>query len=186
MMLLLAVGWMVILWSLIQTGPAVSWKRYTGRLLAITSGYLLVMAPWFVRNMNAMGKPLPVGGAEAVWYTSYDDLFNYPPGVSADAFFSDGLHVLFESRWVALTNNFATFVAVEGLIIVTPLMLIGLWRRRSDGFLRGFWLYGLGLHFVMTVVFPFAGYRGGLPRSGGSLDSPGGRRWGRWLDDGIG
>ncbi len=73
------------------------------------------------------------------------------------------------SRWEAFTNNLGTFVAVEGLIVMTPLMLVGLWRRRRDGFLRGFWLYALGLHLAMTLVFPYPGYRGGLFHSASAL-----------------
>jgi hypothetical protein len=48
-------------------------------------------------------------------------------------------------------------------------MLIGLWNRRRMGFLRGFWLYALGLHLAMTFVFPFPGYRGGLFHSAAAL-----------------
>ena len=52
---------------------------------------------------------------------------------------------------------------------MTPLMLIGLWRRRSQSFLRAFWLYALGLHLAMTFVFPFPGFRGGLLHSAAAL-----------------
>jgi hypothetical protein len=139
-------------------------------LAVLTAGYLLVMSPWFARNLNLTDSPLPVGGAQGIWFTAYDDLFNYPPDASAAAFFADdGLQRLIETRWLALRSNIGTFVGVEGWVVVAPLMLIGLWRRRRDAFLRGFWIYALGVHLVMTFVFPFPGYRGGLFHSAAAL-----------------
>jgi hypothetical protein len=172
-LLLLLVGLVVILWPSAWM-PAAEHERAapSKRLLAVgllLSGYLLVMAPWFIRNLEAIGTPLPVGGAHAIWFTEYNDLFNYPPGASVESFFADGPATLFQSRWEALINNLQTFIAVEGLVVMTPLMLAGLWLRRRDPFLRAFWLYALGLHLAMTLVFPYPGYRGGLFHSAAAL-----------------
>jgi hypothetical protein len=163
-LLLLLVGWLVILWP---SGEGL-WPRIFA-LVILTCAYILVMLPWFVRNLSAIGTPLPVGGTQAIWFTEYDDLFNYPPNSSLNVVFAEGLGTFFSSRWEAFTNNLGNFVAVEGLIVMTPLMLVGLWRRRHNGFLRAFWLYALGLHIAMTLVFPYPGYRGGLFHSSAAL-----------------
>lgn len=166
-LLLLGVGWIVILWGM--------WRKPYNlqnrlRLLALmTVGYLIIMLPWFVRNLNEIGSPLPLGGTQAIWLREYNELFNYPPQATAQTFFADGLSPLFDSRIEAALNNLGTFVAVEGLVILAPLMLIGLWNRRKSPFFRGFWIYALGLHLVMTLVFPFPGYRGGLFHSASAL-----------------
>ena len=99
----------------------------------------------------------------------YNDIFNYPPDSSPATLFADGVDALINSRREALVNNSGTFVAVEGLVVMTPLMLIGWWRRRRDPFLLPFGLYALGLHLAMTFVFPFPGYRGGLLHSAAAL-----------------
>lgn len=163
--LLLIVGWMVVLWPLIVR-PA---KMRALCLLLFTAGYVLVMLPWFARNLQAVGSVLPTGGAQAIWFLEYDDLFNYPPSADAQRFFDAGLSAIVDTRLTALSGNLGTFLAVEGLIVMAPLMLVALWRRRSDRFLRGFWLYALGLHVVMTLAFPFPGYRGGLLHSAAAL-----------------
>lgn len=162
--LLLLVGWAVIFWP----GRGAAWITRPRLLAAVlmTAAYLLVMLPWFVRNLQGVGVLLPVGGAQGFWYTEYNDLFNYPPEVDPA---SVPLGRLLAARWEAFTNNLATFIAVEGFVVMMPLMLVALWRRRRDGFLRGFWLYALGLHLLMTLVFPFAGYRGGLLHSAAAL-----------------
>lgn len=171
--LLLLVGYVVILWGIWSDHKFAGWLSYA---FAMTMAYLVVMLPWFLRNLNALGTPLPLGGAQAVWFTQYDDLFNYPPESSPQSLFSLGLGGVLGTRWEAFAGpqalfagNLGTFVAVEGMIVMMPLMLVGLWRRRKSDFLRPFWLYALGLHVVMTLVFPFPGYRGGLLHSAAAL-----------------
>jgi len=170
-LLLLIVGWIVILWPFRydRTRYIVSLQNYAISLFALSLGYLLIMSPWFLRNLDVMGSPLPVGGFQAAWFTEYNDLFSYPADASPQIVFADGIGLFIEARWTALISNFGTFIAVEGLVVMAPLMLIGLWNRRRGAFLRGFWLYALGLHFVMTLVFPFPGYRGGLFHSAAAL-----------------
>ena len=172
-MLLMMVGYIIIVWGMIQNRRVGTWRAMSDNdvdevkaIVFLTLGYLLMMTPWFIRNLDAIGTPLPLGGSQSMWFASYDDLFRFPP----DSAPSDlTLDVLLDSRWTALSNNFFTFLAVEGMVIITPLMLIGLWKRRKDGFLTGFWIYALGLHLAMTFVFSFAGYRGGLLHSASAL-----------------
>jgi hypothetical protein len=164
--LLLMAGWAVILWPF---GKGMSFRQRLLSIVVITAAYLLVMLPWFIRNLNAMGTPMPLGGTQSIWFTEYNDIFNYPPQSSATTFFANGLSTLFSSRWEAFAQNLATFIAVEGLIVMTPLMLVGLLHRRAQPFVRGFWLYALGVHLAMTLIFPYPGYRGGLLHSASAL-----------------
>jgi hypothetical protein len=139
------------------------------RIVVLLTGYALVMSPWFARILAISGSPLPLGGTQAIWFRSYDDLFSYPPDASPAQLFADGIGIFVASRWEALTNNIGTFVIVEGMVVLAPLMLIGLWVKRREQLLRPFWLYALGLHLAMTFVFPFPGYRGGLFHSAAAL-----------------
>jgi hypothetical protein len=171
--LLLLIGYVVIFWG-VWSHP--SWRQRLCAAALMTAAYLLVMLPWFARNLNAVGSPLPLGGAQSLWFTQYDDLFNYPPEATAQMLFSLGIDGLLRTRWEAFagpqglfSGNFGTFIAVEGLVVMTPLMLIGVWQRRKLAFLRPFWLYALGLHVVMTLIFPYPGYRGGLLHSAAAL-----------------
>ncbi len=133
------------------------------------AAYLLVMAPWAFRNLNTIGTILPVGGFQTAWLRDYDQIAAYPPGASLSDFLAWGLGNIIQSRLTALVVNVQTFVAVEGLIVLTPFMIFGAWRRRSDPHLTGFLLYAIGLHLLMTFVFPFPGLRGGLLHSAAAL-----------------
>ena len=163
-LLLIGLGGLLAVWLIIE-------RRLTlqvgiVRVSLLLAAYLVVLLPWFARNWIAIGSPLPLGGTQAIWFDEYDDLFSYPPDASPVTL---GLEGFINSRREALVNNFATFVAVEGLIAMSPFMLIGLWRRRRDLYWRPFCGYALLLHVAMTFVFPYPGYRGGLFHSAAAL-----------------
>jgi hypothetical protein len=166
-LLLLIVGVMIMGWMGLRR--VLPLHQLVVALAALGLGYVLVMLPYFVRNLQAIGSPLPLGGTQAIWFGEYNDIFNYPPNSTPATLFANGLRTFISSRREALVNNMGTFIAVEGLIVMTPLMLIGLWRRRHNSFLLPFALYALGLHLAMTFVFPFPGYRGGLLHSAAAL-----------------
>ncbi|HVO43957.1 MAG TPA: hypothetical protein VMT34_15110, partial [Aggregatilineales bacterium] len=131
--------------------------------------YLLVMAPWFIRNMNAIGTILPTGGFQTAWLRQYDEIFNYPPGVRFADFAASGIGSILSSRLRGITFGLENLVSVEGLVVLAPLMLLGLWRRRADPLLSGFILYAIGLHLAMALIFPLPGENGGLWHSSAAL-----------------
>jgi hypothetical protein len=116
-----------------------------------------------------IGAPLPVGGTQGIWFAEYNDLFNYPPNSTLSTFLATGFSHIVATRWEALSNNLLRFIAEQGMIVLTPLMLVGLWLRRRQAVVRGLWLYALGLFLAMTFVFAFPGYRGGLFHSAAAL-----------------
>jgi len=151
------------------TKPTISLKRGLLAALVGVIAYLIVMSPWFMRNLNTVGSILPSGGLQTAWMRSYDEIVNYPPSIDLARFIAWGPGNILASRWEAFKYNVGTFVAVEGMVVLAPLLLIGLWKRRHDPLLSGVWLYALGLHVVMTLVFAFPGYRGGLFHSASAL-----------------
>jgi hypothetical protein len=72
-------------------------------------------------------------------------------------------------RLVALRWNLLNAFAAQGGIFLFPFILIGIWQHRRDERVRLGILAWLALLFVMTVIFPFAGSRGGFFHSGAAL-----------------
>ena len=164
--LLLAVLLLIALWSRPQSKP-----HLRGAGIALVA-YLLVMSPWFIRNVNAVGTALPVGGFQTAYMRAYDEIANYPPGVSFADFADWGVGNILRSRWDALAGESGTlwtWIAVEGMIVVLPLALVAAWKRRRDAFLAPFALYAVGLHLLMTFIFALPGPRGGLFHSAAAL-----------------
>ena len=124
--------------------------------------YGMTMLPWFARNLHENGSILPVGGLRTIWLAEYNDLFRYQFSPNPDHLFGGGLQMFLGTRLRAALHGAATLVAVEGLIVLAPFMLIALWLRRRNELLRGFLIFALGIHLAMCLVFPVPGYRGGL------------------------
>ncbi len=135
-------------------------------------GYLIVMVPWFARNISTFGTPLAPGGAKMLWLTSYDQLFAYPASqLTLASWWHSGLTAILKARIWSLGLNLSSTLAVEGEVFLLPLIGIGLWHLRKDRCVQMAvlaWLLTLG---AMTVIFPFAGARGGFFHSGAALQT---------------
>ncbi len=161
LLLMIAVGFAVI--------ARLPFRLRAAHVVALIVAYSAMMTPFFARNLAAIGTPLPLGGTQAIWFDEYNDIFNFPPDSSPQTLFVKGLDSFIASRREAFANNAATLIAVEGVIVLLPFMLIGGWVRRRDPSTQPFWVYALGLHLAMTFVFPYPGYRGGLFHSSAAL-----------------
>lgn len=150
-------------------GERVPWRSRTAWILVALLGYLLVMSPWFARNLSELGTPFPAAGAAGIWLRGYEELVHYPAQPSFRAFVEWGMDNILASRWLALRNNLATFVAAETWVILSPFVLVGLWQLRRRALIQVVIVYAIALHLVMTLVFAYPGYRGGLFHSASAL-----------------
>ncbi len=154
-----------VLYAMLSSAP-----RRARPLAALAFGYLVVMAPWMLRNLMVMGALLPSSASRTLWLLSYDELFTYSVGQLTFArWWSAGVLAHLQTWLSALSSNIQTLVAVNGLIVLTPFALIGLWHKKDDPLIRMALLYAGSLFLLMTVIFPFAGARGGYFHSSAAL-----------------
>lgn len=168
-LLFMIVLFAVAFWPSYTSDKEVPLTRRKWAALAGLAGYGLVMLPWFIRNWQVIGTPLPLGGTATIWLRGYNELVSYPPSMSLANFLAWGAENILRSRWEAFTNNLDTFVAVEGQVVLAPLILLALARRWRDPRLLPVWVYAVLLHLAMTLVFAYPGYRGGLFHSAAAL-----------------
>ncbi len=142
-----------------------------GRLaLFALSGFLLVMGPWFWRNYSAFGRLLAPGGERLLWLRTYDETFAYPAAqLNMQSWLAQGWANILAARAAALRWNLLNAFAAQGGIFLLPFILAGIWERRAERRVRLAMLVWLGLLFVMTAVFPYAGSRGGFFHAGAAL-----------------
>jgi 4-amino-4-deoxy-L-arabinose transferase-like glycosyltransferase len=134
-------------------------RSRTVGLAAVVIGYLVVMGPWFVRMINVVGAPLPVGGLQTAYITAYEQIFRYPWHELSLG--SVGIPALIQTRIETLPQNLGTFFVSEGWLVLWPLMLWGLFRAHPAARLT-VGLFALGLHVAMSLVFAWPAARGGL------------------------
>jgi hypothetical protein len=161
----------VYLWRLILA--KYSLLRMTQHALRFTIllllGYLIVMAPWFIRNWLVIGTPLSASGSQSIWLAGYDQLYSYGRDLSPQTFFAQGIGPILQGRWWVFTTNLQTVLAVWGMIFLLPLAVAGFWLRRRHLLIQLAVMYAALLFLVMTLVFAFPGARGGLFHSGAAL-----------------
>jgi len=144
--------------------------RTTFLLLTIVIlAYLLTMLPWFIRNVQVVGWPLPPGGSKTMWLQNYNDIFSYGKDLSWQSYLTWGWSDIIRSKWWAAKLNLQTLVAVQGLIVASPFAAAGWWKLRRHLLFQIAFLYTLFLFAAMTLVFTFPGPRGALFHSGGAI-----------------
>jgi hypothetical protein len=145
-----------------------STTRLAGPVLLL-GGYLLIMAPWFVRNWQVYGTLLAGAGLRTAFLTSYDDMFAYDRALTLKSYLDWGWSAILRSKGQALLLNLQHLWFENMMIILLPFSILGLVNQRRQRLLWPFLLYGLLLFLAMTFVFTFAGMRGGFFHSGSAL-----------------
>ena len=145
-------------------------KNKIGLTLGVIAGYLVVMAPWFGRNFALYGDLMPPGTSRALWLQTYNDLFNFNPGsLTFRNWISQGWTAILGNYQAAALANLKNMLLVQGQVILTPLMAIGAWKVRRDRAVQGVFLVWISIFLLMSLVFPFAGIRGGYTHSAASF-----------------
>ncbi|NIM95715.1 MAG: hypothetical protein GTO18_18600 [Anaerolineales bacterium] len=134
------------------------WLGFAG----LFAGYILVMSPWWLINYQMVGTPLSEGTSRVLWTLTYDELFSYPASLlTFDRWIESGFVEILLTRLNALWMNTRSLLLVNGLVILLPLMILGGYKYRDKPLIRLTGLYLIIVFLAMSLIFPFAGARGG-------------------------
>jgi hypothetical protein len=139
-------------------------------LSSLLLGYLLLLSPWYARNLSEFGTLMAPGGTRALWLTNYNDTFAFPASqLTMQSWLTSGWSAILTARFTALQFNLLNAFAAQGGIFLFPFILIGLWQLRKDTRVRLAALAWVLLLAAMTIAFPFAGERGAFFHAGAAL-----------------
>jgi hypothetical protein len=116
--------------------------------------YLVVMAPWFIRNLLLVGSPLPPGGLQGAWLRQYDDFFSYGLPLTPQSYLAWGLGPIVISKLSALLTTLRQLAAVMDFVLA-PFALVGLWGMRRQLGALPWLLYTVGAYAALTLIFTF-------------------------------
>jgi hypothetical protein len=168
----LFIAFLIVIFIPLELDNKHSSKKISLGLLSVFGGYLGIMGAWFIRNELVFGSILAPGGSSMFWLTGYDQIFSYPPNlISFHTWLQNGLDKAIEVRLWALNINLQSALATQGNIFLFPLIIIGIWIKWNDRLIRIAVLTWFLYLLLMSVVFPFAGARGGFFHSGAALQS---------------
>jgi hypothetical protein len=109
-------------------------------------------------------------GSEMLWMTEYDQLFRISSdSLSFSTWIKSGFEEIIRVRVIAAWTNFLSLISVNGLIILSPFMVLGALRMRRYKLIQAAGIYLACLYLSMSLVFPLAGYRGSFFHSSAAL-----------------
>lgn len=159
----------VVYFDFIWKQAKLGWVNFFQKATICLVGYLLVFGPWMIRNIFVFGSVFTQGNVRTLWLTNYDELFAYPASkLNFMHWWLSGFEIV-KSRALAFLQNIQTALAVQGQIVLFPLIVWGIWRLRKDPRVQiALSIWGVIL-FIMTIVFPYQGARGGFFHTGAAL-----------------
>ncbi|GMQ78646.1 MAG: hypothetical protein BMS9Abin02_1171 [Anaerolineae bacterium] len=149
----------------VNTYP-VNGRLFWSGLLILLAGYILVMGFWLTRNWLVTGGPLPQGGTQSLFLTTYDDIFAFNRPLDFRSYIDWGMINILKSKLQGISIGVQTYVAVLGFIFLVPFVIAGLVNSLKNPTRNRFiWpvlAYVSVLFLIMTLLFTFPGMRGSL------------------------
>ncbi len=121
----------------------------------LLGGYLVVMGPLMVRNLAAFGTPLPPGSSQAVWITSYDQIYALSAQPTPAEWLARGPAAVLAGFDAGLRAAL-TLLLERSSLLLAPFAVAGAalaWRRHPSH--RVFHLFALALvlfHGTATAI----------------------------------
>ncbi len=138
--------------------------------ILVLLGFLLIMSPWYIRNLNLYGTLMSPGGSRVLWLGEYDQTFTYPPALlTVNSFLALGWQKIIAERISALGTNLMSGFAAHGGIVPFPFIVAGIIYYRKDERVKLAVIAWLILFLAMSFIFPFAGKRGAFFHAGAAL-----------------
>lgn len=139
-------------------------------LLALAAGFLLVLAPWLMRNYLAVGTFLAPGGTRTLFLLNYDEFFSYDvTRLTLQRYLEWGIGNILRSKVEAL--GFSLLVLLFGVwqIFLAPFAAIGFWKARERVEMQAALIYMGLLVTAMALVFTFPATHGSMLHSATTL-----------------
>lgn len=186
------------------------WRKQANRprlslrgLLIFGLAGLVVMAPWFARQLIEFGSLFPSSvSGRILFIREYDEMFSADGPLNLSYLLSWGIGPLLQSRVLGLGVAFFLWALYPGAVVLAPLALVGAWAHRRVIALRPwfvwiaiFWLWsgliatvhltsGNFIHSAsavlpLTMILIAAGFEAtmaGAARRWPSWDAPAGSR----------
>jgi hypothetical protein len=113
--------------------------------------FLLVMAPWWARQLAVFGSISPSSASGRIlWIRSLAEMNSIEGHPTLQSFLGQGVGSLISTRIVGFLQAVISFVILVGGFVLAPPLVIGAWIRRRSADYRPFFVYG-------AILFAFSG-----------------------------
>jgi hypothetical protein len=133
-------------------------------------GYFIITFPWYYRNFEYFGSLFPPGNSSTLFLTEYAQVFSFPAAnLNFHTWWNGGIGRILSGIFSAAGTNLVTTFVVQGNIVMLPLAFIGMFNKKSTLTMRLTILAWVIIFLSMSIVFPYAGSRGGYLHSGAAI-----------------
>ena len=138
------------------------WKTLPVRVAwgaGAVAAFLVVVAPWLLRDLAVFGSPLPSAGGHTLWITSYNEQFSISHNPSLASYLASGFGSIIGSKFLAWGELVGRTAVLLGGIFGIP-FAVGLGRERGRAELAPFLVYFAVMFLAMGAVFTFHAPKG--------------------------
>jgi hypothetical protein len=130
--------------------PAIPW-RYAFACFGL---FLLVMAPWYLRQLAVFGSLSPSStSGRILLIQTYEQMNSVTSDTSLGGFLSQGIGPLLLSRILGFVSALQVYFVVACPIVLAPFVLIGTWARRRSVDFGPFFTYAAILFAASGLLF---------------------------------
>ena len=121
--------------------------------VACVLGFLLVVTPWFWRQLDVFGSLTPsASSGRILWISEYRELFSVTSEATPASFLEQGLGGILWSRLGGLAIALVILATLPLLFLLTPLLVAGVWSRRADPSFIPWMVYAVALLAFTAIV----------------------------------
>jgi hypothetical protein len=138
-------------WSHVDDRPAIS--VVAG--LAALGLFLVVIGPWWVRQLAVFGSisPTSASGA-ALWIRDFREWNSIVADPSLGTFLAQGVGPIVASRVAGLTSALTIFAVLVCSVVLVPFLLAGVLARRRDPAFHPWFVYTFVVFAGATFLYP--------------------------------
>ena len=117
--------------------------------------YLLVMLPWWFRQMETFGSLSPTAtSGSALWIRTMAEWNSITVQPTISRFLAWGWTNILDSRFFGLVAAIGNFSVIIGSVVLMPFMLIGAWTRRRSVDFQPWFLYAVVVFLGAAIIYP--------------------------------
>jgi hypothetical protein len=132
-----------------RTGQRIGWRA----ALLCAAGFLLVAAPWLLRQQDVFGSLSPSSaGGRVLWIGEYRELYSVTSEATLEAFLAQGPASVAWSRLGGLASALVLFAVLPLLVFLAPVLLVGAWKQRRDPVFMPWLVYASALFLFSALV----------------------------------
>ncbi|HET7701985.1 MAG TPA: glycosyltransferase family 39 protein [Candidatus Limnocylindrales bacterium] len=115
--------------------------------------YLLVMAPWWSRQLAVFGSISPSSG-NALWLRTMADWNSLTAEPSLSKYLALGLDQVARIHILGLVAAVGNFAVIIGSIVLVPFILVGAWARRHSRDFQPWFFYSVVVFLGAALIYP--------------------------------